>query len=291
MSLLPQLLFTGFGIGSIYAMVALGFVLLIRSANVVNFAQGEFSMGGAYLMLILFVKFGLPYALAFILSVVLMGLFGIIFAGITYWPMRDRGQVPIIISTIGASILISNLVLVTYGPSPQVLPGLFDGGGILVGNVFMDAQYLSIIAITVVLVLLQYLLFEKTLLGKKLQATSQNKEMARLLGIPVVLMIFGTFAYSAALGGVAGILVAPILFVSVGIGPIVVLKAFAANIIGGFGSIPGAILGGYLIGLVETLAGAYISMPYKDAFAFLMLVAVLMVRRQGLFGERISEKA
>jgi branched-chain amino acid transport system permease protein len=291
MSMLPQLLFTGIGIGSIYAMVSLGFVLLIRSANVVNFAQGEFSMLGAYLMLILLVSFGVPYLVALVISVVLMGAIGVVFGLITYWPLRTRGQIPVIISTIGAGILLENLVLATYGPSPQVLPGMFNASGILIGNIFMDSQYLTIIVVAFILVTLQYLIFEKTMVGKKIQATSMDRETAGLLGIPVLTLIFGIFAYSAALGGLAGILVAPILFVSVGIASIVALKAFAANIIGGFGSIPGAIIGGLLIGIVETLGAAYISVPYKDAYAFLMLLVVLLVRPQGLFGERVAEKA
>lgn len=291
MDIALQLLFTGLGIGSIYALVALGFVLLIRAASVVNFAQGEFSMLGAYLMVIFFTGFGLSYFLAMILSVVLMAAFGVIFAGVVYWPLRHRGQLPVIISTIGASILLANLVLVLYGPSPQVLPGVFDAPGIQVGPVFMDSQYLTIIVSAAVLVGLQYLVFEKTLLGKKLQATSQDKEMASLLGIPVATMVLITFAYSSALGGLAGILVAPILFVSVGMGALIALKAFAANIIGGFGSIPGAILGGLALGVVETFGASYISVPYKDAFAFLTLLIFLMLRPQGLFGERIAEKA
>jgi branched-chain amino acid transport system permease protein len=291
MGLFLQLLFTGLGIGSIYALVSLGFVLLIRAANVVNFAQGEFSMLGAYLMVILFNDLGVPYLVSIALAVVLMAAFGVLFAGATYWPLRARGQLPVIISTIGASIFLSNFVLAAYGPSPQTLPGLFDEPGIQVGEVFMDSQYLSVIAITALLVLLQYLVFEKTLLGKKLQATSQDKEMASLLGIPVVAMVLITFGYSAALGGLAGVLVGPVLFVSTGMGALVSLKAFAANIIGGFGSIPGAIIGGLAIGVAETLGAAYISVPYKDAFAFLMLLLVLLVRPQGVFGERIAEKA
>jgi branched-chain amino acid transport system permease protein len=289
--MLPQLLFTGIGIGSIYAMVSLGFVLLIRSANVVNFAQGEFSMLGAYLMLILLMSFHVPYFIALVVSVILMGVFGIVFGVITYWPLRTRGQIPVIISTIGAGILLENTVLATYGPSPQVLPGVFNASGVLVGNIFMDSQYLSIICTAFVLLALQYVIFEKTVVGKKIQATSQDRETAGLLGIPVVTLIFGIFFYSAALGGLAGILVAPILFVSVGIASVVALKAFAANIIGGFGSIQGAIIGGLLIGIVETLGAAYISVPYKDAYAFIMLIAVLLVRPQGLFGERVAEKA
>ncbi len=290
MSLFLQLLFTGLGIGSIYALVSLGFVLLIRAASVVNFAQGEFSMLGAYIMVIFANDLGVPYWLAIPVSVVLMAGFGVLFAGVVYWPLRHRGQLPVIISTIGASILIANAMLAAYGPSPQVLAPLFDNG-FDIGDVYIDSQYLAILVITALLVLLQYLVFERTLLGKKLQATSQDKEMASLLGIPVAAMVLFTFAYSAALGGIAGVLVAPVLFVSVQMGAVVALKAFAANIIGGFGSIPGAILGGLALGVAETMGASYISVPYKDAFAFALLLLVLLVRPQGIFGERIAEKA
>ena len=291
MGVLLQLIFTGLGIGAIYALVALGFVLLIRAAGVVNFGQGEFAMLGAYLLVIFFNLLALPYWLSIVLAVALMAGFGVVFAGATYWPLRNRGGLPVIISTIGASIFLENIVLVTYGPASEQVDGLFDNPGFQVGPVFMDSQYISIIVITTLLVLLQYLIFEKTLLGKKLQATSQDKEMAALLGIPVALMIMITFAYSSAIGGIAGILIAPILFVSTGLAGLVALKAFAANIIGGYGSIPGAILGGLALGVAETLGAAYISVPYKDAFAFLMLLAFLLIRPQGLFGEKIAEKA
>ncbi len=291
MSMLPQLLFTGICIGSIYALVSLGFVLLIRAANIVNFAQGQFSMLGAYFMVILFASLGLNYGLSLFLAVVLMAVFGVLFACVSYWPLRDRNPIAVIISTIGAGILLDNTVLAAYGPSPQVLRGLFEGEGFLVGPIYMDSQYLSIIVVTAVLVSLQYLVFEKTTIGKKIQATSQDREMAAILGIPTALIVMGIFAYSAALGGLAGILIAPILYVSVGISALIGVKAFAANIIGGFGSIPGAIFGGLIIGIVETLGAAYISVPYRDAFAFIILIIVLLVRPQGLFGERISEKA
>lgn len=291
MGIFLQLLFTGFGLGAIYALVALGFVLLIRAAAVVNFGQGEFAMVGAYLLVIGFNLLHLPYWLSILLSIALSAAFGVVFAGATYWPLRHRGGLPVIISTIGASIFLENLVLVLYGPEAAQIDGLFDNPGIQLGPVFMDSQYLSIIVVATVLVALQYVVFEKTMLGKKLQATSQDKEMASLLGIPVATMILITFAYSAALGGIAGILVAPILFVSTGMAGLIALKAFAANIIGGYGSIPGAILGGLALGIVETLGAAYISVPYKDAFAFLTLLLFLLVRPQGIFGERIAEKA
>jgi branched-chain amino acid transport system permease protein len=291
LAILPQLLFTGLGIGAIYAIASLGFVLLIRAANVVNFAQGQFSMLGAYIMLVLLVSLHVPYLVAFVLAVALMAGFGVIFAGAVYWPLRNRGQLTVIISTIGASILLPNAVLAIYGPTPATVPGLLASPGFQVGPVFVDSQYLSIMVAAVLLVVLQYIVFEKTLLGKKLQATSQDKEMAAMLGISVAGMMLITFAYSAAIGALAGVLVAPVLFVSVGMGATLALKAFAANIIGGFGSIPGAILGGLVIGLAETLGAAYISTPYKDAFGFIILLLVLLVRPQGIFGELIAEKA
>ena len=291
MSNFLQLLFNGLGIGAIYALVSLGFVLLIRAASVVNFGQGEFSMLGAYLLVIFFNIFGINYYVGMALSVIIMAGFGVIFAYTTYWPLRFRGGLPVIISTIGASIFLENMVLVLYGPSSVAIDGLFDSDGFEIGGVFLATQYLAIIVIATILVVFQYLVFEKTLLGKKLQATSQDKEMASLLGIPVVFMILITFAYSSAMGGLAGMLVAPLLFVSVNMAGIIALKAFAANIIGGYGSIPGAILGGLALGVIETMGASYISVPYKDAFAFAMLLAFLMVRPQGMFGEKISEKA
>jgi branched-chain amino acid transport system permease protein len=286
-----QLLFTGIGIGSIYALVALGFVLIYRATNVVNFAQGDFAMLGAFTMVVLAIDFELPYWLSIIMTLALLLAFGALFNLAVYYPLRHRSFLPVIISTIGASILLENGVLAAYGPRPQSLDNMFAVPGFTVGEVFFDSQYIAIIVVTTVMVGLQYLLFEHTLLGKKMQATSQDKEMASLLGIPVMGMIMATFMYSALLGGLAGILVAPVLFVTVGMGSSIALKAFAASIIGGFGSVMGAIFGGLALGVIETFGAAYISVPYKDAFAFLVLFVFLLLRPQGIFGERIAEKA
>jgi branched-chain amino acid transport system permease protein len=285
-----QVLFQGLALGSIYALVALGFVLIIRAANVVNFAQGDFAMVGAYLMVAALGAF-LPYWLAFIVAILAMGGIGLLFNYCVYYPLRHRSFLPVLISTLGASIFLQNLILAIAGAQPRPLPKLLSFDGIQVAGVFLDSQYLMILIITIFCVAFQYFFFEHTLLGKKLQATSQDKNMAQLVGIPVALMIAITFIYSAALGGLAGILVAPILFVSIGMGSTVALKAFAATIVGGFGDIKGAIVGGLFIGIVESFAAFYISVPYKDAYAFLMLFAILIMRPQGFFGEKISEKA
>src|SRR5476649_1680363 len=291
MGIALQLLFTGLGVGSIYALVALGFVLIYRATNVVNFAQGDFAMLGAFAMVVLCIDLGLPYWAGLLITVALIAAFGALFNLGVYYPLRHRTFLPVIISTIGASILLENGVLAAYGPRPQSLPGVFATQGFSVGPVFFDSQYLVIIAVGGVLFALQYVFFEHTLVGKKMQATSQDKEMASLLGIPVALMIMLTFIYSAVLGGIAGILVAPILFVSVGMGSSIALKAFAASIIGGFGDVKGAVVGGLALGVIETFGAAYISVPYKDAFAFLVLFVFLLFRPQGIFGERIAEKA
>ena len=285
-----QVLFAGLALGSIYALVALGFVLIIRTTNVVNFAQGDFAMLGGFAM-VAFLSAGFPYWLSIICALAVMGVFGLLFSLGVYYPLRHRSFLPVIISTLGASIFLQNTVQYAFGPQPRAMDRLFKTQGIEVGGVFMDTQYLVILAFTAIAVAFQYFLFERTLLGKKLQATSQDKDMARLVGIPVALMIGFTFIYSAMLGGLAGVLVSPILFVSIGMGSIIALKAFAATIIGGFGDITGAIIGGLLLGVVESFGAQYVSVAYKDAFAFLLLFIFLLLRPQGIFGEKISEKA
>ena len=172
-----------------------------------------------------------------------------------------------------------------------MLPGWFDTPGFQLGPVYLDSQYLLIIAVTLALVAFQYWLFERTLLGKKLQATSQDKEMAALLGIPVAAMIMITFVYSAVLGGIAGILVAPVLFVSIQMGSTIALKAFAATIIGGFGDVAGAILGGFAIGDHRDLRRGLYLRAVQGRLRLPRADPLPRVRPQGIFGERVAEKA
>jgi branched-chain amino acid transport system permease protein len=299
-----QVLFQGLALGSIYALVALGFVLIIRTTNVVNFAQGDFAMLGGYAMILFTVgmpgnpelhipgfETHFPYWVAIVLAAGVMAIIGVAFNYGVYYPLRNRSFLPVLISTLGASIFLQNTVLALFNPQPRPLDKLFNIEGVTIGGVFLDSQYLVILVFTILAVAFQYFFFEHTLIGKKLQATSQDKDMARLLGIPVTLMIIITFVYSAVLGGLAGMLVAPILFVSIGMGSTIALKAFAATIIGGFGDVAGAIVGGIIIGVIESFAAYYISVPYKDAYAFLALFLVLLFRPQGIFGEKVSEKA
>jgi branched-chain amino acid transport system permease protein len=286
-----QVLFQGLALGSIYALVALGFVLIIRATNVVNFAQGDFAMVGAYVLVVFLNLLHIPYEWAFFLSILCMSVFGLLFNYGVYFPLRNRSYLPVLISTLGASIFLQNSSLAIFGAQPKLLPKILNLDGFTIDGVFLDSQYLVILVVTLILVIFQYFFFEFTLLGKKIQATSQDKDMARLLGIPVALMIAVTFVYSSILGGLAGMLVGPILFVSIGMGSIIALKAFAATIIGGFGDVKGAIVGGLFIGVVESFAAYYISVPYKDAYAFAILFIVLIFLPRGFFGEKISQKA
>jgi branched-chain amino acid transport system permease protein len=286
-----QMAAAGLAMGSIYALVALGFVLIFNAVNVVNFAQGEFAMVPAFVAVWLMSSLKLSFPMTCVVTVAFMGIFGIIFQRIAYYPLRNRSFLPVVISTIGVSIFLKNGAQLIFGAEPFPMPRPTSATALDIFGVFVDPQYIIIIVCTLALLGLQYFFFEKTKLGKMMQATAQDKKMARLLGIRVATMIAITFAYSSILGAAAGILVGPIFFVTKDMGAMIGLKAFCSTIVGGFGSVPGAILGGLFLGVIEVFAAYYVSTAYRDAFAFIILILVLLLRPQGFFGEKIAEKA
>lgn len=286
-----QLLTAGLAMGSIYALVALGFVLIYNAVGVVNFAQGEFVMVPAFVAVALMSVLPIPFPLIYLLTLLFMAIFGIVFQRIAYYPLRNRTFLPVIISTIGVSLFLRNGAQIVFGAQPELMPRPTSSIPLNLSGVFVDPQYIVIIVVTIVLLIFQYFFFEKTSLGKKMQATAQDKEMARLLGIRVATVIVITFVYSSILGGVAGILVGPIFYVAKEMGAVLGLKAFCSTIVGGFGSVPGAIVGGLFLGVVEVFGSFYISSAYRDAFAFIVLILVLLFRPQGFFGEKVAEKA
>jgi branched-chain amino acid transport system permease protein len=285
-----QLSITGVAIGMVYALVALGFILVWNSANVINFAQAEFSTTPAFVMAVLVGSAGLNQGLAIFGTLLFAVVLGIVFSRLVYHPLRNRTLITIIIATIGVSLFLRNILLAVFGAQTRTVPQVLSGTTEFLG-VTLNKQYLVIISVAALLLLFQYVLFDHTTLGRKLQATAQNRDMASLLGISTNRMIDLTFVYSAVLGAIGGILLAPLYGVTTTLGVLVALKAFAAAVIGGFGSIPGSVLGGVMLGLVETFGSTYISSHYKDAFAFVILILVLLVRPTGLFGERIAQKA
>ena len=286
-----QMLTAGLAMGSIYALVALGFVLIYNAVGVVNFAQGEFVMVPAFVAVWLMETMKLPFPLTYLVTAIFMGVFGIVFQRIVYYPLRHRTFLPVIIATIGVSLFLRNGAQLVFGAEPLLMQRPTPPDVLKLAGVFVDPQYIVIIVATLALLVFQYFFFEKTTLGKRMQATAQDKEMARLLGIRVARMIAITFIYASILGAAAGILIGPIFYVTKEMGAMLGLKAFCATIVGGFGNVPGAILGGIFLGVVEVFAAYYISSAYRDAFAFVLLILVLLFRPQGFFGEKIAEKA
>ena len=286
-----QMLTAGLAMGSIYALVALGFVLIYNAVGVVNFAQGEFVMVPAFVAVWLMDLLKIPFPFIYLLTVIFMGVFGIVFQRIAYYPLRHRTYLPVIIATIGVSLFLKNGAQLVFGAEPFLMQRPTPPDVLNLHGVFVDPQYIVIIVATVALLVFQYFFFEKTSLGKKMQATAQDKDMARLLGVRVARMIALTFAYSSILGAAAGVLVGPIFYVTKDMGGMLGLKAFCATIVGGFGNVQGAIVGGMFLGVIEVFASYYISSAYRDAFAFVILILVLLLRPQGFFGEKIAEKA
>ncbi|HUK99425.1 MAG TPA: branched-chain amino acid ABC transporter permease, partial [Nitrospirota bacterium] len=260
-----------------------------RAVGVVNFAQGEFLMLGAFTAYTLTEQVGIPMGIALVLCAVIMGFIGVFFHFMTYWPLRKSWDMTVIISTIGASIALKEIATLVWGPAPLAVDPIIPGIARFL-TVSIEWQFLITIVIAAILMGLVFILLEKTYLGHILQATAQDQYAAALIGIPVVLATGLTFAISALVTGVGGLLLSPIFFVSSTMGGITGLKAFAAVIIGGFGSVEGAIIGGILIGFVDTFSGAYISSTYRDAIVFLCLILALIIRPQGIFGEKIAEK-
>jgi len=285
-----QVVASGLAMGCIYALVGLGFTLIYNATGGLNFSQGEFVMlaaFGLYSALIV----GLPYWVAVTTVIVGMGLFGYVFQRLLFYPLRNRSFLYFIIATIGFSIMARNLALLIWGPNPLKVPSYFGSQLIRMDQIVLAPEHLFIIVATVVILIFQYWMFFHTDLGRRLRATAQNPAAAELMGIHPHRMIAITFMLSAMLAGLAGALVAPIFLVDIDMGFNLILKAFVAVIIGGFGSIPGAVVGGVIVGVLEILLAVFVSSIYKDAIAFALLILLLIVFPRGIFGERIAERA
>lgn len=275
--------------GMIYAILAMGIVLLVRAVNVLNFAEGELFMLGAYVTYALTYQANLPIWAMIITALVIFALFGMLFMFAVYWPLRkSRWPATIIISTLGASVVIKEVVKLIWGNVPLVSEPIVKGV-LVVGTARLEYQYLFIIGIGALLIAGVFLLFDKLYVGRIMQAAAQNKYSASLLGISTVLTTAVTYMISASLVGVGGYLVAPLFLVSTSLGSLL-LKGFAGMVIGGFGNVKGAVFGSLLIGVIESYATLFTT-TYKDAVVFLVLLIVLIIRPRGFFGPLISEKA
>jgi branched-chain amino acid transport system permease protein len=285
-----QLLFSGVATGSIYALAALGFTLLWQASGTINFAQGEFVMLPAFMMLG-FAAAGLPLGLAFVATCLLaVGVLGWAFKRGIADPLLRHGLMPVVVATIGLAIAMRNGVRAGYSAEAHPFPSLFADKLFEVAGVALTLADLGTAALALVLVLGTQAFLSKTVTGRAMQAVAQNTESATVLGINVPRMVFYTFAINALLACAAALLVTPTYLAKFDMGEGLGNKAFFAAIIGGFNNSRGALLGGVIVGVAENLAAAYISPAYKDAVALLLFMVVILFKPEGLMGRKEIRK-
>ncbi len=274
---------SGLATGCVYALIALGFVLIFKATDVVNFAQGEFVMASGFMSYTLLIGLGFPYGLVLVATIVLSGLMGVVLERVVVRPIMDAPIFSIVIATIGASIVLRSSAGIVYGYDVLPLPTIFSKDPIRVGFLRFTAMDVGVIGSSLAIMVALYLFFKLTKTGMAMRATAQSQTAARLMGVSVKRIFSLTWAISAAIGGVAGVLIAPIIYLDPNLGFIGV-KAFAGAILGGFGSIPGAIVGGMLLGVIENLAGYFFNAGIKQVSTYILLILVLVVRPSGFFG-------
>jgi len=284
-----QFLFSGITVGATYALAALGFTLIYNASNVINFAQGEFIMLGGMLA-VLFAQMGLPLPVVLLLAVVIPALVGIVMEKVAIEPVKGADTVSLIIITIGASLIIRGLIQVWLGKGTFSLPAFSGDTPIHILGATLLPQSLWVLAVTALLVAALWYFFSHTLTGKAMLATSFNRTAAELVGINTNFVLFLSFAMSAALGAVGGILVTPITMTSYDVGIMLGLKGFVAAVVGGLGNGLGAVLGGLLVGILEAMGAGYISSAYKDAVPFVLILFILFFMPRGLFGGQSTDR-
>ncbi|UCD86729.1 MAG: branched-chain amino acid ABC transporter permease [Desulfobacterales bacterium] len=283
-SQLLQYTITGITVGSIYAMVAIGFNIIYNVTEAINFAQGEFVMLGGLIMVFLQVTLNIPLVLSFPLTIVVVTVVGILLDRLAIRPIREPSVLSMIIATIGAAFFIKGAAMFIWGKDPFDLPPFSGRNPIAFYGAVVQPQSLWVVGFLVAVVITLTLFFDRTILGKALRACAVNPNASSLVGMNVKYMILLSFAMSAAIGAVGGIVITPISLMEYDRGAMLAVKGFAACVLGGMGSFPGAIMGGLIIGLIESLGAGLISSGYKDAFALLVLLFVLFLKPSGLLG-------
>lgn len=284
-----QVLITGLGQGCLYGLIALGFVLIYKATEIVNFAQGDLLMLGAFFAVTFITMLDLPYWLGFLLAVLAMAVFGYLLDKLIIRSMIGESQFSVIILTISIGFIFRAAAGGIWGNDILALETPYSGKMANLGGLVISQEYLVVIAGTVILSLALFLFFRFSSLGTAMQASSQNQLAAYYMGIPVKRVFSLIWAVSALVAGVAGALMAPISLVGTQMG-FIGIKAFAAAVIGGFGSLPGALIGGLIIGGSEQLAGSYLPTGLQEITAYLIMFLVLTIRPQGLFAQIQQKK-
>jgi branched-chain amino acid transport system permease protein len=281
-----QYVFTGLTLGSIYALVALGFTMIYNSTGIINLAQGEFVMLGGLLMVFCTAVMKIPMILAFLATIVVVTIIGALFERLAIHPLKNASLITLIIITLAGSILFRGIAMFLWGKDPYSLPPFGSQQSLELWGAAIQPQIFWVLGITVSVVLGITYFFKRTLMGKAMTACAFNPLAARLVGINVRKMVLISFGVSAAMGAVAGAIITPITLMEYDRGSLLALKGFAAAVLGGLGSAPGSIVAGFLIGLLESLGAGLISSGYKDGIALFVLLLVLWIKPSGLLGSR-----
>ena len=286
-----QTLISGLSLGSIYALIALGYTMVYGIAKMLNFAHGDIIMIGAYAVIVSINQMHMPGLLAALVSIIVCALLGVIIELLAYKPLRQAPPLAVLITAIGVSYFLQNLALLIFGSEQKSTPEFIRLPKVTLGEVEIDGITLCTLAVTALIMIALTLFINKTRLGKAMRAVSEDKGAAELMGISVNRTISITFAIGSALAAVASIFYgATYVYIMPTTGSMPGIKAFTAAVFGGIGSIPGAMLGGILLGIIEQMSKTYISSLWADAIVFGVLVIVLVVKPTGLLGKKISEK-
>ncbi len=284
-------LISGLNLGSIYALIALGYTMVYGIAKMLNFAHGDIIMVGAYSVIVSAVTLKLPPVVAILIAVVVCAALGVTSEFLAYRPLRQSPPLAVLITAIGVSYLLQNLALLIFGPEQKSTPALFDLPSLTLGGVTVDGITLLTLGVTAAIMVGLTLFINLTRMGKAMRAVSEDRDAAELMGISVNKTITITFAIGSALAAVASVFFgATYTYIKPTTGSMPGIKAFTAAVFGGIGSIPGAMLGGILLGLIEQLSKVYISTLWSDAVVFGVLVLVLVFKPAGLLGKRVREK-
>ncbi len=291
MQLLMQQMVNGIALGSIYAMIALGYTMVYGTIRLINFAHGDVYMLGAFLGYYLVTVLGVNWMLALLITMGVIAVVGVLIERIAYKPLRHSTRVAALITAIGVSYLIQNLMIYFVGPEMRAFPAPIEVKMFKVFGLIVNSKQLLVLAVTITVMIALQIIVQHTRMGKAMRAVAVDQDAAQLMGINVDQVISFTFALGSALAGLAGILVG-IYYNSIQatMGTAPGLKAFIAAVVGGIGSIPGAMIGGYLIGILETLVTYMGGAMYKDAVVYGLLIIILLVLPSGLLGKSVREK-
>ncbi len=286
-------LINGISLGSVYAIIALGYTMVYGIAKMLNFAHGDVIMVGAYISFCATTYLNLPPVVSVVMAMAVCTVLGILIEGLAYRPLRKASSLAVLITAIGVSYFLQNVALLIWGSAPKTFSSIVPFGSISLfgGKLIITVESLVTVAACILIMIFLMLFTKRTRMGKGMRAVSEDKDAAELMGINVNVTISVTFAIGSALAAIAGVLLCsayPVLVPTTGSMP--GIKAFTAAVFGGIGSIPGAMIGGILLGIIEIFSKSYISTALSDAIVFAVLIIVLLVKPSGILGKKITEK-